>query len=82
MLNISRTNRITYKINLRCLPDLLTYGVIKAVSQEFNSSSCSEIGTADTDYKQYLGITLDLLCSLFDSGKLFLIIVNRKIDPA
>ena len=50
--------------------------------QKFIGRSGSQIGTADTDHQQHIGILADLFCRLFDAVKLFLIIIDRKINPS
>ena len=82
VLQISRTDGVTTEINLRSLTDALIYNIIETMSQKFDSCSRSQIGTADTDHQQYLRITLDLLGCFLHSGKLFLVILYRKIDPS
>ena len=44
-------------------------------------SACAQIRTADTGDEQHIGIRADLLRSLLDAGKLFLVISNRQVQP-
>ena len=45
-------------------------------------SACAQIRTSDTGDEQHIGIRADLLRSLLDAGKLFLVISNRQVQPA
>ena len=82
MGDITGGNAVAHKINLRRTALLLRNHIIKAVSQKFDSSSRSQIGTADADHQQYFRVIADLLRSLLDSCELLFVIVHRKIDPA
>ena len=48
----------------------------------FDRCSCAEIGSADTDHDQYIGIALDLLCCLLDTIELILVVIYGKVDPS
>lgn len=82
MADIRTADAVACEINLRCLTDIRADHVIEIMAKEINRRSCSQIGTADSDDKQHFRILLDLLRSLLDSGELFLIVIDRQIDPA
>ena len=44
-------------------------------------SAGTQVGAADTGDQQHIGIGTNLLRSLFDAGKLFLVISNRQVQP-
>src|SRR5699024_12333222 len=52
------------------------------MSEEFDCSPGSQIGSADSDHKKYIRIISDLLCRLFNAVELFFVIIHRKIDPS
>ncbi len=81
-IDIFTADAVSYEIDLRCLTDLFGNHIIKAVLQELNGRSGSQIGTTDTDYHQNLRIISNLLCRLLNSRKLFLIVVYRQVYPA
>ena len=81
MLNISRTDGITYKINFGCFSDRLVHHIVEAVAQKLDRRARAQIGTADTDYHKHFGIALNLPCSLLDPRKLLFVIVHRQVDP-
>ena len=81
-LQIGAADAVSCIVDLRCLADLFGYIVVEAVAQELDGSSCSQVGAADTDDDQYLGVALNLLCRLLDTRELFFIVIYREIYPA
>ena len=82
MFNIGRTNGIPNKINFGSFSDFFADGVVEAMSQKLNGGSCPEIGASDADNQKNIGIFLDFAGSFFDSGKFFLVVIYRQINPA
>ncbi len=82
VLNISRTDGITYKINFGCFSDRLVHHIVEAVAQKLDRRARAQIGTADTDYHKHFGIALNFLRRFLDPRKLLLVIVHRQIDPS
>ena len=82
LADISTADVISTVVDLRCLADGLVYHVVEAMTQCLDGCTGSQIGTADTDHKKDIGITLDLGCCLLDPVKLFLVIIYREVDPA
>ncbi len=70
------------EIDLRRFADLGADNIVEAVLQEFDRGSCAEIGSADADDDQDIGLLSDLLRRFLDAGKLFLVIIDRKSSPA
>ena len=69
---------VAAEINLQAVVSLI---VVQALDG-LDHSACAQIRTADTGDEQHIGIRADLLRSLLDAGKLFLVISNRQVQPA
>ena len=81
-MDVLAADAVSNKINLRCLANALGQNIVKAVSQEFNRCSCTQIGAANAHNQKNVRITLDLGCRLLDPVKLVLVIIHRKVDPS
>ena len=82
MLEIGAADAVSAVINLRRFPNLFRKVIIKAMTQELDGSSGSQIRTADADHYQNVAVVFDLVGSFLDSCKLFFIIVCRQSQPA
>ena len=82
VLQIGRADGITAEIDLGSLSLILGKAVVEAVAQKLDGSSGTKIRTSDTNHKQNLGIALNLLRCSLNSGKLFFVVIDGKIDPS
>ncbi len=55
MLDISRADRVTYKVDFRSLTNFLRNHVVEAVTQEFDRCSCTKI-QSDSEVLLVIGI--------------------------
>ena len=74
-----RAYGIAAEENLR---SILGNNVVVLRAAEFNSRPRAEIAAADTDDYKHLGIGLDFLSCLLDSGKFLFIVVDRQVNPS
>ena len=69
-------------VDLRRLALFFGQFIVEVVVQELICRTCPEVGAADADHEQHVGILADLRRGLFDADELFLVVIDRKIDPA
>ena len=82
LLDVGRAHAVADVVDLRGLPDALRDVVVESVTKEFDRRARAEVGAADADDEEDVGITLDLLRRLLDPRELFLVIIHRKVDPS
>ncbi|MNI28163.1 hypothetical protein D3C73_819290 [compost metagenome] len=80
--DICRADVVAGKINFWSLAAFFGKVIVEGMGQRLDSCACAQIRSADTNYDQYIGIALDLLGRLLNTGELFLVICGREIDPA
>ncbi|MNN78500.1 hypothetical protein D3C81_1950590 [compost metagenome] len=82
MRDVCRADVVAGKIYFRCLALIFGKVIVEGMRKCLDGSACPQIRTADTDNNQHIGITLDLLGCLLNTGELFLVVCIREIDPA
>src|SRR5690606_7424843 len=70
------------KINLRSLSLFPGKLVVKAVIQHLQRRAGTQIGTADADHHERIGIGPDATGGLLDPGELFPVVVRGEIHPS
>ena len=78
VVQVSGRNCVTAEINLQAVLGIVVIQTLDC----FDNSACAQVRAADTGDQQHIGIFTDLFGCFLDTGELFLVIINRQVQPA
>ena len=80
VIDIGRRNVVAHKVDFG--DALFTHAVVHLPLAELNGRTRAEVRAADADDHQHVAVALNFLRRLLDAGKLFLVVIHGKVEPA
>ena len=80
VIDIGRRNVVAHEVDFR--DALFTHAVVHLPLAELNGRARAEVRAADADDNQHIAVALNFLRRLLDAGKLFLVVIHGKVEPA